>query len=45
MVALEEAKAGDRILVASRSSGCDAFLLSVTEEIERVRGKRRGAKG
>ena len=43
--ALEEAKAGDKILVASYGSGCDAFLLSVTEELERVKNNRRGMKG
>jgi hydroxymethylglutaryl-CoA synthase len=45
VAALEEAKAGDRILVASYGSGCDAFLLGVTEEIEKVKGNRRGVKG
>jgi uncharacterized OB-fold protein len=45
VAALEEAKTGDRILVASYGSGCDAFLLRVTDEIEKVRGGRRGVKG
>ena len=45
VAALEEAKAGDKILVASYGSGCDAFLFSVTEEIEKTRGNRRGVKG
>jgi hydroxymethylglutaryl-CoA synthase len=45
VAALEEAKAGDRILLASYGSGCDAFLLSVTEGIEKVKGNRRGVKG
>lgn len=45
VAALEDAKAGDRILVASYGSGCDAFLLSVTEELERVKDNRRGVKG
>jgi len=45
VAALEEAKAGDRILVASYGSGCDALLLRVTEEIERVKDSRRGVKG
>jgi hydroxymethylglutaryl-CoA synthase len=45
VAALEEAKAGDKILVASYGSGCDAFLLSVTKEIEEVRDNRRGVKG
>ena len=45
VAALEEAKAGDKILVASYGSGCDALLLSVTEEIESVKRNRRGVKG
>jgi hydroxymethylglutaryl-CoA synthase len=45
VAALEEAKTGDRILVASYGSGCDAFLLNVTEEIEKVKSNRRGVKG
>ncbi len=45
VAALEEAKAGDKILVASYGSGCDAFLLTVTEEIEKVKDSRRGVKG
>ena len=45
VAALEDAKAGDRILVASYGSGCDAFLLNVTGELERVKGNRRGVKG
>jgi hydroxymethylglutaryl-CoA synthase len=45
VAALEEAKAGDRILVGSYGSGCDAFLLSVTEEIEKLKSSRRGVKG
>jgi len=45
VAALEEAKAGDKILAASYGSGCDAFLLSVTEEIEKVKDNKRGVKG
>jgi 3-hydroxy-3-methylglutaryl CoA synthase len=45
IAALEEAKPGDKILVASYGSGCDAFLLSVTKEIAEVKGNRRGIKG
>jgi 3-hydroxy-3-methylglutaryl CoA synthase len=45
VAALEEAKTGDRILVASYGSGCDAFLLRVTDEIEKVKGSKRGVKG
>jgi len=44
VAALEEARAGDKILVASYGSGCDAFLITVTEEIEKVKDKRRGVK-
>ena len=44
VAALEEAKAGDRILFASYGSGCDVFILKVTEEIEKSRD-RRGVKG
>jgi 3-hydroxy-3-methylglutaryl CoA synthase len=35
--ALEEAKAGDRILLAGYGDGCDAFILRVTKEIEKMR--------
>jgi uncharacterized OB-fold protein len=38
--ALEEAKPGDKILVVSYGSGCDALCLEVTEEIEKVRDGR-----
>jgi hydroxymethylglutaryl-CoA synthase len=44
VAALEEAKAGDKILFASYGDGCDAFILKVTEEIENLRD-RRGIKG
>ena len=39
--ALEEAKPGDRLLFASYGDGSDAFVLTVTEEIE----KRRNGRG
>jgi 3-hydroxy-3-methylglutaryl CoA synthase len=42
--ALEEAKAGDRILLASYGNGSDAFVLQVTKQIEKIRD-RRGMKG
>jgi 3-hydroxy-3-methylglutaryl CoA synthase len=42
---LEQAKAGDKILVASYGSGCDAFLLRVTENIEESRRDGRGVNG
>lgn len=38
--ALEEAKAGDVILFASYGDGCDAYILKVTDEIEKVRDRR-----
>jgi len=44
VAALEEAKAGDRILFASYGNGSDAFILQVTEQIEKLKG-RRGMKG
>lgn len=44
VAALEEAKAGDRILLAGYGDGCDVFILKVTEEIENIRN-RRGIKG
>jgi hydroxymethylglutaryl-CoA synthase len=44
VAALEEAKAGDRILLASYGDGSDAFVLQVTDQIEKIRD-RRGMKG
>ena len=41
---LEEAKAGDLILLASYGNGSDAFALKVHEPIEKIRD-RRGMKG
>jgi len=38
--ALEEAKPGDRILFATYGDGADAFMLKVTEQIEKVRDRR-----
>ena len=43
VAALEDAKPGDRILVASYGNGCDALFLQVTDEIEKARD-RRGVK-
>jgi len=40
VAALEEAKPGDRILVASFGNGSDALFFQVTQEIEKVRHKR-----
>lgn len=42
--ALEGAKPGDKIIVASFGSGSDALLFEVTEEIEKIKGNRRGTK-
>jgi hydroxymethylglutaryl-CoA synthase len=43
IAALEDAKPGDKILVASYGNGSDALYLQVTDEIEKVRD-RRGIK-
>jgi len=42
--ALEQANPGDTLLVAGYGNGSDALLFTVTEEIQRVRGQRRGIK-
>ena len=42
--ALEEAKAGDKILVASYGDGADAFVLNVGKGIGKVQKNRRGIK-
>ncbi len=44
VAALEEAKPGDKIIVASYGNGSDALLLEVTADIKKVKGKR-GIKG
>ena len=44
VAALEEAKAGDRILVASYGNGSDVLIFKVTDAIEKVRD-RKGVKG
>ena len=43
VAALEEAQPGDRILFANYGDGADAFILKVTENIEKIRD-RRGIK-
>ncbi|MDY7018673.1 MAG: hydroxymethylglutaryl-CoA synthase [Chloroflexota bacterium] len=43
IAALEESKPGDRILFASYGDGVDAFILRVTDQIEKLRD-RRGIK-
>jgi len=44
VAALEDAKPGDKILVASYGDGADAYLLEVTDAIKKVT-PRRGIKG
>ena len=44
VAALEEAKAGDTILVVGYGNGCDCILLKVTDQIEKIRN-RKGIKG
>jgi hydroxymethylglutaryl-CoA synthase len=44
VAALENAKAGDKILLASYGDGVDVLILQVTKEIEKVKG-HRGMKG
>ena len=44
IAALEEAKAGDLILLASYGNGSDAFALKVNEQIEKIRD-RQGMRG
>jgi 3-hydroxy-3-methylglutaryl CoA synthase len=41
--ALEEAKAGDRLLLANYGDGADAFILTITKEISKLKA-RRGIK-
>ncbi|UCG83765.1 MAG: OB-fold domain-containing protein, partial [Dehalococcoidia bacterium] len=43
VAALEDAKAGEKILVANYGDGADAFILTTTEKIEKCRD-RRGIK-
>ena len=41
---LEEAKAGDRLLLTSYGNGADVFMLTVTDQIDKIRD-RAGIKG
>ena len=43
VAALEEAKAGDRLLLTSYGNGADAFVLTVTDQMEKI-GERAGMK-
>jgi 3-hydroxy-3-methylglutaryl CoA synthase len=40
VAALEEAKAGNRILVASYGDGADAWLFKINEQVEKVKDRR-----
>jgi hydroxymethylglutaryl-CoA synthase len=44
IASLEEARPGDRLVVAGYGNGSDALLFQVTEEIERVQGRARGMR-
>lgn len=44
VAALEDAVPGDKIIVASFGSGSDALLFEVTDEINNIKGKRKGIK-
>lgn len=43
--ALEEAKAGDRLILANYGDGADAFILKVTDSIGQSRKYKHGVKG
>jgi hydroxymethylglutaryl-CoA synthase len=43
--ALEAAKEGDKLLVASYGDGSDAFLIEATAEVDKIKTGRRGVKG
>ena len=40
VAALEDAKPGDKIMVVSFGQGCDAFYLTVTDKITRIKDKK-----
>jgi hydroxymethylglutaryl-CoA synthase len=44
VAALEDAKAGDRILLASYGNGGDAFVLQVTENVEKLKNRNLMSK-
>jgi hydroxymethylglutaryl-CoA synthase len=45
VAALENAKEGDKLLVASYGDGSDAFLIETTAEVDKIKTGRRGVKG
>jgi hydroxymethylglutaryl-CoA synthase len=42
IVALEDAKPGDKIIIAGFGNGSEALLFQVTDEIERIQGQKKG---
>ena len=40
VAALEDAKPGDKIMVVSFGQGCDAFYLTVTDKIAKIKDKK-----
>ena len=44
VAALEDARPGDRILVANYGNGADAFMFRVTEHVETLKKNKRGSK-
>jgi len=40
VAALEDAKAGDKIMVVSFGQGCDAFYLTVTDKVSKIKDKK-----
>jgi hydroxymethylglutaryl-CoA synthase len=44
VAALEEAKGGDRILVAAYGDGCDVYSVQVNDKVDTVRDGHRGVK-
>lgn len=45
IAALEEARPGERFILASYGNGADAFLLRVTEGIDKIKDDRKGLNG
>jgi len=40
--ALEDAKSGNRLLLSCYGNGCDVFNIKVTDNVEKIKGTRRG---
>ena len=43
--ALEDAKSGNRVLLSCYGNGCDVFNIKITDNVEKIKGTRRGVKG